>query len=32
MVALDPLGGADADTYMALMRHNARMLRDALAE
>lgn len=32
MVALDPLGGADIDTYMALMRHNARMLRDALAE
>ena len=32
MVALDPLGGADADTYMALMRHNARMLREALAE
>lgn len=32
MVALDPLGGADVDTYMALMRHNARMLREALAE
>lgn len=32
MVALDPLGGADIDTYMALMRHNAWMLREALAE
>jgi zinc transport system substrate-binding protein len=32
MVALDPLGGTGFDTYMALMRHNARMLREALAE
>ena len=32
VVALDPLGGARFDTYMALMRHNATTLREALTE
>ena len=32
VVALDPLGGPRFDTYMALMRHNATTLREALTE